>query len=185
MDLRDTAVNEKNVVIDTVTIISKTKEYDLVTFFSQLFNGTEKLNELKSKISYKVDDKVVSLIKLLVDNSPDSIKGISKLFEEISADGKLDMNDVPKIVLVITQLYKTNLKELFGKNSLKVEDLLELIKFMVHSVIELDLVKVEDKQKIFQMLDISLSLLATTVEIPSVSIEEVKTFCFSFCGIKK
>ena len=80
MDLRDTAVNEKNVVIDTVTIISKTKEYDLVTFFSQLFNGTEKLNELKSKISYKVDDKVVSLIKLLVDNSPDSIKGISKLF---------------------------------------------------------------------------------------------------------
>jgi hypothetical protein len=165
MDLRDIAV-----------INSK---YDLVSFFSEL-NGTEKLNELKAKLSYKMDDKIVSLIKLLVDKSPDSIKSISKLFEEISADGKLDMNDVPKIVLVITQLYTKNLKELFGKNELKVENLLELIKFIIHSIIELDLVKVDDKHKIFEILDISLSLLGTTVDLPSLS--EVKTFCWSFCG---
>jgi hypothetical protein len=188
MDLRNTVTNAKDVVITTVKVVDSTAEkkvYDLVSFFSQLFNGTEKLNELKSKLTYNIDDKVVVLIKLLVENSPDSIKAISLLFEEISADGKLDLNDVPKIVLVITQLYKTNLKELFGKNALKVENLLELIKFIVHSVIELDLVKVDDKQKIFQILDVSLLLLDTTLELPIPSVTEVKTFCWSFCNKKK
>jgi hypothetical protein len=187
MDLRNTVTNEKDVVIDSDKMVESTaqkKVYDLVSFFSQLFNGTEKLNELKSKLTYNIDDKVVKLIKLLVQDSSDSIKAISSLFEEISADGKLDLNDVPKIVLVVTKLYKTNLKELFGKNSLKVEDLLEFIKFIVHSVIELDLIKVDDKQKIFQLLDVSLLLLDTTIEIPLPSVDEVKTFCWSFCNKK-
>ena len=178
MDSKNTVINDKDVVVES----TEKKVYDLVTFFSKLFNGTEKLNELKSKLSYKIDDKVIEIIKLLVDNSPESIKGISTLFEEISDDGKLDLNDVPKIVLVVTQLYKTNLKELFGKNSLKVENLFELIKFIVHSVIELDLVKVDDKQKIFQIVDVSLLLLDTTVDIPLPSVAEVKTFCWSICN---
>jgi len=165
----------------------ETKVYDLFKFFSDLTGTSDKLNELKIKLSFTIDDKVLELVKLIVDKSPESFKTISKTFSEIVADGKLDASDVPKLVLLVSILYKTELKQLFSDQKLKISNLLDLIKFLVHSVIELELVPVENKEKVMQVLDVSLSLLDSVLELPIPSVKEVGNFftkCFS-CFLKK
>jgi len=165
------------VVITKVTNTEK-KVYDLISFFADLFNETDKLNDLKIKLSYKIDDSIIDLIKIIKQSSPDSLKDISNLFEEISADGKLNINDIPKIVLVIAELYNSKLNSVLRKNNLTVSNVLELIKFIIHSAVELDLVNVEDKVKMFQVLDLSLSLLNTTIQISALS--SIKDACSRF-----
>jgi hypothetical protein len=170
-------LNSDEVVITTVTSTEK-KVYDLISFFAELFNETDKLNDLKIKLSYKIDDSIINLIKIIKQSSPDSLKDISNLFEEISADGKLNINDVPKIVLFIAELYNSKLNNVLKKNNLTASNVLELIKFIIHSAVELDLVNVEDKVKIFQVLDLSLSLLNTTIQISALV--SIKNACSKF-----
>jgi hypothetical protein len=172
-------LSSDEVVITKVTNTEK-KVYDLISFFAELFNETDKLNDLKIKLSYKIDDSIINLIKIIKESSPDSLKDISNLFEEISADGKLNINDVPKIVLVIAELYNSKLNSVLKRNNLTASNVLELIKFIIHSVIELNLVNAEDKVKIFEVLDLSLSLLNTTIQISAfVSIKDACSRFFS------
>jgi hypothetical protein len=172
--LKINSVNSDQLVVknDETKVENKTSE--LLSFLSNLV-GTDKLNDLKNKVSYTLNDKTLNLIKLLVDKSPDTLKSISKSIEDILSDGKLDISDVPKLVLLVTELYNLNLKVLFAYNNFKVSDLLDLIKLIIHSIIELNIVQVDNKEKVFQILDISLSLLNTTIEVPS----KLKTCCSS------
>lgn len=166
---------------------AETKVYDLVKFFSDLTGTSDKVNELKIKLSFTIDDKVLELVKLIVDKSPESFKTISKTFNEIVADGKLDASDIPKVVLLVSNLYKTDLKQIFADQKLKVSNLLDLIKFLVHSVIELELVPVENKEKILEVLNVSLTLLDSALELPIPSVKEVENLfskCFA-CFLKK
>jgi len=164
---------------------AETKVYDLVKFFADLTDTSDKLNELKIKLPFTIDDKVLELVKLIVDKSPESFKTISKTFSEIIADGKLDASDIPKVVLLVSNLYKTDLKQIFADQKLKVSNLLDLIKFLVHSIIELDIVPVENKEKILEVLNVSLTLLDSALELPIPSVKEVGNFfakyfsCFS------
>jgi hypothetical protein len=166
---------------------AETKVYDLVKFFSDLTDTSDKLNELKIKLSFTIDDKVLELVKLIVDKSPESFKTISKTFSEIIADGKLDASDIPKVVLLVSNLYKTDLKQIFADQKLKVSNLLDLIKFLVHSIIELDLVPVENKEKILEVLNVSLTLLDSALELPIPSVKEVGNFFAKYfsCFLKK
>jgi hypothetical protein len=178
--------NTQTKVNDVVTIVDeKVSKYDLVKLFSDLISTNDKLNELKTKLSFPIDAKVLNLIKLLVEKTPESLKHIQTSFEEIIADGKLDASDIPKVVFMVSNLYRTNLKQVFVNLNLQISDLLDLIKFIVQSVIELDIVPVDNKQKIIQVLDISLALLDTIVELPSVKeVGNLFSSCFGCIGKK-
>jgi len=151
---------------------------DLVKLLINLINSEENINELKSKLSFNLDKRMIEVIKLLLDKSPDALKEVSKSITDIMADGVLNSEDIPKIVLLVSKLNKTNVKELFAINKYKLEDLINFIKFIVHFIISLDEIKVENKEKVLEVLDVSLLLLETTLEIPQVA--EIFTGCCGF-----
>ena len=111
---------ENNITIENKL---KNKNIDLVKILLELTGSEEKINELKSKISVNLDKSITDLIKLLLGKSPDTLKEISKCINDIISDNVLDSNDIPKIVLLLTKLYKTNLKEIFSTNNYKLSDL--------------------------------------------------------------
>jgi hypothetical protein len=125
-------------------------------------------NDYTKIISYPLNDNVLNLIKILVKDSPKSLEKMSNTIKDIISDGKLDMSDIPKIVLLITELNNTNLKDVFKTQNIQKSDLFDLIKFIIHLIVELKYVKVEDEKKIFEMLDMSLTLLNTNLDISSL-----------------
>ena len=125
-------------------------------------------NDYTKIISYPLNDNVLNLIKILVKDSPQSLEKMSNTIKDIISDGKLDMSDIPKIVLLITELNNTNLKDVFKTQNIQKSDLFDLIKFIIHLIVELKYVKVEDEKKIFEMLDMSLTLLNTNLDISSL-----------------
>ena len=122
-------------------------------------------NDYTKIISYPLSDNVLTLIKILVKESPKSLDKMSNIIKDIISDGKLDISDIPKIVLLITELNNTNLKDIFKTQNIQKSDLFDLIKFIIHLIVELKYVKVEDEKKIFDMLDMSLKLLNTNIDI--------------------
>ena len=178
-----TVVEEKAVVVEMIE--TKKNNFDFLKLFSGLFGSEEQLNQLKIKLSIRINDNVIQLIKLILAKSPDSLKMISKTFEEVTADSVLDANDVPKIVLLMTNLYKSDFKKVLLETKLKLSDLAEFISFLIHTVIEMDIVKVDNKEKIFQVLNVSLMLLETTADIDLPSVQEVSASCLGWCKPKK
>ena len=128
-------------------------------------------------MSFKITDNVLSLIKVLLKDSPKSVEKISNTISDIISDGVLDAFDIPKIVLLITELHNTNLKDVFIDQNIRINDLFDLIKFIIHLIVERKYVKVENKDKIFKMLDMSLTLLNTTITLPNVMVIKPGSWC--------
>jgi len=128
-------------------------------------------------MSFKITDNVLSLIKVLLKDSPKSVEKISNTISDIISDGVLDAFDIPKIVLLITELHNTNLKDVFIDQNIRINDLFDLIKFIIHLIVERKYVKVENQDKIFKMLDMSLTLLNTTITLPNVMVIKPGSWC--------
>lgn len=172
-----------DVVADLPTDIKK-PIYDIGNFLNDLFNDSDnKLKELKIKLNFQISDDVTNFIKLVINESPDSLKTISKTLEDIVSDGVLDYSDVPKLVSIVSQLNNTDFKKLTHTVEVKTEVLLDFIKVLMHSMIELNFVKVNNKEKMFELLDTSLLLLTTTLSIHLPKVVNMAT-CFAWCQKK-
>ena len=184
LNLRDTdPVSTVSTVINKIT--DKTtkitsdetlNKYDIKQFLSEIFDVNQKLNELKIKLSFEIKDSVLNISKLIVQNSPKSLQTISKILEDIVSDGVLNYNDIPKLILLISTLHNTEFSKLDSFKGITQKDVIEFIKFLIHAIIELELVQTNDKKKIFEMVDISLSLLETNINVMDV-ISAVKSNC--------
>lgn len=172
-----------DIVADLPTDV-KNPIHDIGKFLNDLFNDSDnKLKELKIKLSFPISDDVSNFIKLVINESPDSLKKISKTLEDILSDGVLDYSDVPKLVSLITQLNNTDFKKLTTTVEIKTDVLLDFIKVLMHSMIELNFVKVNNKEKMFELLDTSLLLLTTTLSAHLPSGVNMAT-CFAWCQKK-
>jgi hypothetical protein len=181
-----TKVEEVKAKVEEKVEEVKVLAYDVFSFLKELFNinpvsgSSDKLNELKIKLNFQIPDKVVDLIKLIGHESPDTFNAISKTLSDVLKDGVLDMSDVPKFVLLVSALHNTELKKL--SSPITVETVVEFIKFLIHAIIELDFIKVNNKEKVFEMLDTSILLLTTSLDIkmPVISVAG----CFNCFGKK-
>jgi hypothetical protein len=113
-------------------------------------------SELSKKISYPVDPVVIALLKEILEKSPTVL---SKTFGTILEDGKIDASDIPRVVLLITQLRTAEFP------TISPNLLVSVIKLLIQSLVEFEYVKVANKQQILDMLDVSLSLLTTTIDV--------------------
>ena len=112
--------------------------------------------DLSKKISYSVDPVVIALLRELLEKSPTVL---SKTFGTILEDGKIDASDVPRVVLLITQLRTAEFP------TISPSLIVSVIKLLIHSLVVFECVKVDDKERILSVLDVSLSLLTTTIDV--------------------
>lgn len=167
-----------NILIDIPLANSEVKvdvkQFDLNKILSTLVVS----NDYTKIITYPLNDNVLNIIKIILKDSPKSLEKMSNIIKDIISDGKLDISDIPKIVLLITELNNTNLKDVFKTQNIQKSDLFDLIKFIIHLIVELKYVTVENEKKIFDMLDISLTLLNTNIDISSIVEMKPSWCCF-------
>jgi len=145
---------------------------DLFLIFGELVSTKENINKL---ISLNINEKGLILIKNIVDNLPETFNSMSEKINEIIKDGVLNIDDVPILVNLIKDVVNTDIKKL-KQLMPNVEDVLLFLKTILEILINKEFINVENKDKVFKMIDISFLLLSTSIDIK----EDLFT-CFKKC----
>ena len=148
----------------TEVVLEEKKDNTLAKLINALSD-----TETAKKLSTPVDPTILSLVKTIMDKLPNST--LSTRLDEIVKDGKLDTSDIPNIVLIVTQLHNSELKTVVDA-PLDSKSVTALIQFLIHSLIDLQFIKVENPEKVYAVLDSSLELLQISLDIgvPAVNI---------------
>ena len=173
----------------TLEIVQEEKKstLDLVQILTSKIIGKE-VSEITNSFTFPVSSTVINIIKRVLDKSPESLNKITVNVKDILADGVIDQKDIPKMLILVTNLYKTDFSKILLDIAFTSSDVIEFIKFLIKTVIEFDLVKVENKKNSFEMIDVSGELLELVLpdnQIKVTELVESAKGCFSCCFPKK
>ena len=178
-------IKVEEVKSEEVKVEEKKGPLDLVQLLSSKIIGKE-MTEIITHFTFKVDEQVIKITKKVLEKSPESLNKIVSAVNDIMSDGVIDHKDMPRMLLLVTNLFKADLKKTLSDISFTSKDIIEFIKFLIKSVIEFDLVKVSDKKNAFEMIDVSGELLEIVLPENQIKVEEVsKSFCSCFNFSKK
>lgn len=157
-------MNESDSLVTTELVmppVPPLNNLDLLIIFGELFSVKEKVDDL---ISLKINNEGIQLVKTIVDRYPLIFNSISSKINEILKDGILNIDDVPVLVNLIKEVINTDIKSL-KKILPSVEDVLLFLKTVLEILINKDYLEVENKEKVFKLLDVSFLLLSTSVDM--------------------
>lgn len=157
-------MNESDSLVTTELVmppVPPLNKLDLLIIFGELFSVKEKVDDL---ISLKINNEGIQLVKTIVDRYPLIFNSISSKINEILKDGILNIDDVPVLVNLIKEVINTDIKSL-KKILPSVEDVLLFLKTVLEILINKDYLEVENKEKVFKLLDVSFLLLSTSVDM--------------------
>jgi hypothetical protein len=134
----------------------------------------DNVKELTDKLTIKLSDKVLTMLRLLLNKSPKSLDLIVENLTDILKDGTIDHKDIPKMIVLVSNLYMTDFKQVVSSQSLTTNDIVNYIIFLLKLVIDLDYIKVNNKMETFDIIDASAVLLELVIVPQKVSMN-----CFS------
>lgn len=137
-----------------------TTPLDLVEIFSNLLISKR---ELQNLTTLNVDQKGIDFIYMLLDKSPATLSSISEKISEVLQDGVLNTDDVPILINLVKDIMNMDRNKI-SISMLSIDNVIVFIKTIFEILIIKDHIKVENKDKIFQLMDISFLLLTTSLD---------------------
>lgn len=133
-------------------------------------------NRLKIKLDEKTNQIVLNVFNTILGktNQDSPLKSIINGIKECFADGKIDANDIPTIVKVVTDVLNLNKKQIsqFKPN---LEHIGVIIKVIITVLCDLNIISKGDNDNIMKIIDSSLALLSTSIDLSNVNCK--KFFC--------
>lgn len=127
-----------------------------------------KENIQNDKFSLKISGEEVNYIHHLFLHYPEKGTKINQILDDIIDDGKLELHDVPNIILFLSEIYKSHIIE----NEIQNMDVLHLVQVTVDTLFDcgfLPLSKME-LDNIKKIADLSIRLLKTDLTITPLHI---------------
>jgi len=143
---------------------------DLVEVFTSFLIIPNEINKL---LELKVDQRGIDFILMLLDKSPDTLRHISSQLHTVLQDGVLNTDDVPVLINMVKDVMNTDRNKI-AFNMLSVENVLVFIKTVLELLIIKNYVKVINKEKIFTLMDVSFTLLTTSLDTNVKCVDCVK-----------
>jgi len=133
----------------------------------------------KLKVDLNLSTQFLDFLNKITESYPELLNEIEKSLTDIISDKVIDSNDIPKLVVLIKNVYKNfndsnNFKKLF---KITIEDSINFIKNILLILIELEHVKVKDKDSVIIIIDLCIDLLTTSVDVTETLISKFKS-CF-------
>ncbi len=144
-----------------VTVVKQKVSEVLVSKFIK----NDDIKEFLNKLTFKLDDKVLSIIKLILDKSPDVLDKITDNIKDILKDGIIDQKDIPLLFKLVANLYKTDFKNIVIRMSLNSKEIVLFIKSLILLLIDLDIIKVSNKKETSEIIDVSAELLEFVIPV--------------------
>lgn len=119
------------------------------------------------KISIKVNKDVLDVLKLIMDKMPHKFDEIEQNVSNIMKDGVINSKDVPDMLMLFSSIYELidSLKHRKISKQEKVNICAELVKMLLHILIENHIIKVKEEDKILiveqldKLIDVSINLI--------------------------
>jgi hypothetical protein len=118
---------------------------------------------MKEMLNLNIDKNGLDFINMLLEKSPEAFSNISKNISVVLQDGVLNSDDVPTLIHLIKDIMNINKKQI-ARNMLTVDNVIIFVKTLLEVLIVKNIVKVINKEKIFQLIDISFTLLTTSID---------------------
>lgn len=164
------------------------KTPDELLLITEYLKNSEPITKLVEKLSIRLDSKsqknLEDVLKFLATSNTknENVAPISDIIREIKnvfADGKLDLYDIPSLINIVTSVLNLNISNI----KIKVDAGLisTIIKFIIHILIELQIIHTDNQDTILmnKLIDSSILLLNT-----QIAISNVKCSLFSCCKKK-
>jgi hypothetical protein len=134
----------------------------------------EKLNDPKYGLILAPNE--IKYVQALLNKMPEKFNAIHKTIDDILEDGQVNIHDIPKMVLLISQIYKQNVIP----QLVKTIDMFKIVRFTLDALFDSGILPISsfETQVIQRVVDSSLDLLA--LELPKVE-EEVVSCCHMCC----
>jgi hypothetical protein len=154
---------------------------DIIFLLTEVFRGSEEL-----QLKYFISPKSCEIAEYLLNKRPDVFKSVEEEIIKIAADKKIDITDLPSLILLLKDLLNLNKNDI--KNDLKnitIDDLLQFIKDILIILIEKDVIIVDNKEYVNKIIELSIQLLKSNIEL-STTVFSLFTSIFSLhcCNAK-
>ena len=135
------------------------------------------IKDFADRITIKINNQALVILKKILSKAPEALDKVVDNLTDILSDGVIDHKDIPKMIILVSNLYKTDLKSIISSQALTTTEVVEFIQFVIKLVIDLGFVHVNDKVQIFEIIEASGALLEMV--IPSQEIKCTGLFsCF-------
>jgi hypothetical protein len=120
------------------------------------------IQNINSK-SYNLTQVEINWIKKYINLCPGSFINITNQINDIISDGKIDIHDIPKIIILISNIYYNNTI----KNEIESDNIIVFVKITIDSIIESDLFFLPNLEKkiLESLINSSLDLLKMNINI--------------------
>jgi hypothetical protein len=140
---------------------------------------TTLLLENMNSPSYNLTQSEIEWINTFIKSCPDTFNNILDDIKIILSDGKINAHDIPQIIKLITDVYKSNALSVKSYNA---KNIILLVKTTLVVILNSSLLPLSDVEKhiMLEVVDSSISLLSMNLDKMEDLIEE--TLC---CDIMK
>lgn len=172
---KDVATEEEKLLEVEEVKYDESKLLHLGKILGELIAEEAKMNELK--VNLKLTNEFIELMKKINEVYPDLLKEIDISLIDIIADKVIDSNDIPRLIVLVKNIYKKfSEQDKFKKiNKITLEDSINFIKNLILILIELGHIKVNDKEKVILIIDLCIDLLTSSMDLGQSLFQKLKS----------
>ena len=124
------------------------------------------------KYAVHLSDNEKQYISVLMEKNPEVFAKIQQTMDDIMADGVVDLHDIPKIILLISQMYQANVLVEFIQHI----RLLSLVKFTVDCLLDSGLLPIPQVEVVIikRIVDTTIDLLSTNMDTIQGMVKKTK-----------
>ena len=173
----DTPLTTNTTDLEDIKIEQKQKLINLASILGKILSDETNIDQLKLKINIKSES--IMLMQKIALLFPDLLEDIDKSIADIISDNVLDSSDVPKLIVLIKNVYKNfnNSKRLKSIQKITLDDSINFIKNLLLILIEYEHIKVKDKDTVIVVIDLCIDLLTTSIDVSETLFDSIKS-CF-------
>ena len=158
---------DKNITTETVVKIPTPTVFNKQALVSQLLIDilvkNDDIKDFADRVTIKINNNALIILKKILSKAPEALDKVVGNLTDILSDGVIDHKDIPKMIILVSNLYKTDLKSIISSQALTTTEVVEFIQFVIKLVIDLDFVNVKDKVQIFEIIEASGALLEMVI----------------------
>jgi hypothetical protein len=116
-----------------------------------------------------LNDESIKVITLILGSNTTIFDDISQHIKYVIDDKVIDVNDIPPLILIIKDIININTNTAqINKLKLTREQIIIFIKNILFILIESETIKVKDKEIVKQLIELSVQLLSTKINVQKV-----------------
>ena len=162
--------------LETIQLLSDEKTI-LTKMLMDLVINKSKIDKIK--VDLDLNDDFLHLLTTICDKYPSMLDDINNSIHDIISDKVIDTKDIPKIIVLVKDIYKkfNNINNLKKNHNISIEDSINFIKNLLLILIELEYIKVDNKDDIVLTIDLCIDLLTTSFDVSGSLFDTIKK-CF-------